>query len=235
MIDTEYFGNRLKEIAPNQRESSDVNTAVTNWHREVIAILDDVAPLRELPRRRRPDPPWFNEDIKFHIERRDWLASRLKNCIPGEKQTLEKELKEARKMVKSRIRRAKLVEGTKALQNSNSKEVWKFIRAATFSTRGKAETPIEPETLNSALAAIVQANAYSPLAIPKVENNPHKFEFQTLTVERVTHILSTLKPNTATGPDELPAALLRKLAPALGPTIAPFFNESLLSGSFPDI
>ena len=44
MIDTEYFGNRLNEIAPNQGESSDVNTAVTNWHREVIAILDDVAP-----------------------------------------------------------------------------------------------------------------------------------------------------------------------------------------------
>ena len=35
-------------------------------------------------------------------------------------------------------------------------------------------------------------------------------------------------PNNATGPDELPAALLRKLAPALGPTIAQFFNESLL-------
>ena len=50
-------------------------------------------------------------------------ASRLKNCVPEEKQTLEKEIKEARKMVKSRIRRAKIVEGTKALQNSNSKEV----------------------------------------------------------------------------------------------------------------
>ena len=91
----------------------------------------------------------------------------------------------------------------------------------------------EPEILNSALAAIVQANAYSPLAIPKVENNPHKFEFQTLTVERVTHILSTLKPNIP--PLDLMNCLLlfcENWLPFWGQQLLSFFNESLLSGSF---
>ena len=234
-IDIDKLGCRLKEIAPGLNTNTNVNDAVTVWHRNFMKILDDAAPLRQLPRRKKPTPPWFNEDIQFHIGRRDWLGSKLKNCNPEDKKSLENEIKEARKMVKGRIRRAQIVEGSRALQNPNSREVWKFIRAATFSTKGKADTPIEPEILNKALAAIVQANTDTPLSIPKAGDRPQNFEFKTLSVAHVTHILSTLKPNTATGPDELPAALLRNLAPVLGPTIAHFFNESLSSGSFPDI
>ena len=44
--------------------------------------------------------------------------------------------------------------------------------------------------------------------------------------------MSKLKETTTTGPDELPASLLKEVAPIIAPTIAKFFNLSS-QGTFP--
>jgi hypothetical protein len=157
---------QLEDISPALDMNAELDEVLSTWHGKFIDILDRVAPLRKMAWRKKPTPPWFNADIRFLIERRDWLGKSLKTCGEDESETIEEELKTARKRVKSRIRRAMKNEGSRALQDSNSREAWKFIRAATFTSRGKTDIPILPDTLNDALASVVQAISPAPLRVP---------------------------------------------------------------------
>ena len=124
------------------------------------------------------------------------MGSQVKACPTEEQEETDRALKEARKIVKSRIRRAMKVEGTKALQSSDSNDAWKFIRAATFTSKGKTDIPIALETLNRSLADIVQAPDGVPLVAPVIHENANCFVFQPLSVHYITRLLCTMKANT---------------------------------------
>ena len=86
-----------------------------------------------------------------------------------------------------------------------------------------------------ALADIVKNREMTPLVVPETCDKADAFFFHPLTEAHVLHGLLNIKPNTATGPDDLPAFLLRKVAPAISPAVAHIFNLSLDSGSYPDM
>jgi len=48
-------------------------------------------------------------------------------------------------------------------------------------------------------------------------------------------MLKALREDTATGPDDLPAKLLKKLAPAIAPNITKILNCSITSCYFPTL
>ena len=56
----------------------------------------------------------------------------------------------------------------------------------------------------------------------------------TISENGVLKLLKNIKPNKATGPDELPAKVLRDCAHELAPAIASFFQQSLDEGRVPD-
>ena len=56
----------------------------------------------------------------------------------------------------------------------------------------------------------------------------------TISENGVLKLLKNIKPNKATGPDELPARVLRDCAHKLAPAIASFFQQSLDEGRVPD-
>ena len=232
-VDMGLVSAQLLDISPPPDMNAELDEVLTTWHDKFIDIMDSVAPLRKTAWRKKPTPPWFNADIKFHIERRDWLGKCLKTCGEDEIEAIEEELKTARKIVKSRIRRAMKNEGSRALHGSNSREAWKFIRATTFSSRGKSDIPIEPDILNNALAAVVQSISSVPLTAPVPTIRDDSFEFHPFSENQVTRMLLSQKTNTATGPDEIPASLVHRLAPVLSPTITYFFNLSLAKETFP--
>jgi hypothetical protein len=232
-VDIGFVSSQLQDISPALDLNAELDEVLSTWHGKFIDILDRAAPLRKMAWRRKPTPPWFNAEIGFLIERRDWLGKYLKFCGEDEIEAIEEELDAAKKIVKSRIRRAMKNEGSRALQGSNSREAWKFIRAATFTARGKSDIPIVPDTLNNALAAVVQAKSPAPLKVPAQTISDDSFEFRRLSEGQVTQMLLTLKSNTATGPDEIPASLVHQLAAVLGPTITYFFNLSLANETFP--
>ena len=103
----------------------------------------------------------------------------------------------------------------------------------TFRTKGRSELPLELETLNQALADIVKAPHYSLLECPSSCDISHSFAFRSITTREVQLALGKLKVTTATGPDELPASLLKEVAPIIAPTIAKFFNLSFSQATFP--
>ena len=54
-----------------------------------------------------------------------------------------------------------------------------------------------------------------------------------ITPEGVKKLLSDLKPNKASGPDQLPATFLKECAKELAPILLAIFNQSLNSGDLP--
>ena len=88
---------RLDLINVDPNSDGEVNDLVTTWHKQVIDILDVVAPRRELPMRRKRTSPWINDDIKHQIGRRDWLGKKLKSCSEEDQPEINKELDEAKK------------------------------------------------------------------------------------------------------------------------------------------
>ena len=55
-----------------------------------------------------------------------------------------------------------------------------------------------------------------------------------LTTEEIYHVLSNLDENKATGPDKIPAALLKNCASSISKSLCELFNKSLASGKLPD-
>ena len=50
----------------------------------------------------------------------------------------------------------------------------------------------------------------------------------------VEHTLKSLDSNKATGPDEIPARLLKVTTPVIAPSLCKLFNKSLRLGSIPE-
>ena len=59
------------------------------------------------------------------------------------------------------------------------------------------------------------------------------FHFVPITVDSVLDILLSLNVNKATGPDGIPARILKLSAPAVADTLVTLFNASLDEAAFP--
>ena len=92
-VDMSLVSAQLEDISPALDMNAELDEVLSTWHGKFIDILDRVAPLRKMAWRKKPTPPWFNADIRFLIERRDWLGKSLKTCGEEESEFIEEELK----------------------------------------------------------------------------------------------------------------------------------------------
>ena len=87
--------------------------------------------------------------------------------------------------------------------------------------------------LNDFFAGIVTATSKEPLLTPPTCDLSDGFEIQALSVNQTAVMLSKINQTTATGPDELPGFLLKKLSSAIAPNITKIINCSIKTGVFP--
>ena len=203
------------------------DSLIDSWYQSVTAILDRLAPLKNLPRRKKK-ANWMNPDILELIRHRDFLASKMRGSG-----TNEDELKVMRKRVKSNIRMAVKSQGTRMLQEKDTRSAWKFIRDMTFTTTKGPRTCMDLHTLNEAFAATVKSNSAAPLDVIPSCDASTAFNIQTLQVTEVTRKLWSINIHTAAGPDELPAALLKRFKDAISPCITRVMNASICMNTFP--
>ena len=91
------------------------------------------------------------------------------------------------------------------------------------------------DLLNEHFAQIVQSARKEPVACAAECDSLDCFEFQAVPVRQVENLLRAVKTSTATGPDEIPGFLVKKLASAMAPAITDILNTSFLSTSFPSL
>ena len=89
--------------------------------------------------------------------------------------------------------------------------------------------------LNEAFDATVTSNSYSsPMPIEKCDNKDD-FHLRQVTIGEIRRYLEHLKDRTATGPDGLPATLLKQLAEAIVPNITRIVNASITQSIVPSL
>ena len=77
--------------------------------------------------------------------------------------------------------------------------------------------------------------------LPKINKTPESyvtltnfsFEIKTVSITEVFNLLSTIKTSKATGHDRISPKLLKDSADVIAPSLGYIFNQSILTGTFP--
>ena len=171
--------------------------------------------------------------MKNLIAKRDVIARKLKKTPMAERKPIKDEL-QARRRAKSVLRESAHDYGLETLDEENRKGAWKFIRQMTFSTPKGDKNQLDLDTLNEFFATTVQTPGPQDDIQPTLGcDDQNSFQFRELEEREVLNLLNGIKIDTATGCDDIPGFLLKKIAPAIAPNIATIFNRSLASCSFP--
>jgi hypothetical protein len=146
-VDFEEMRDRISSIQPPMH--TDLDTAVGQWHDDIINILDDMAPIKNFPWRRERCP-WITADIRSLFTNRELLVKQLKKR-EGNQEEVCFDLKKIKKQIKSRIKREVKEAGKTALALNDSKKAWHYIKSATFTHSKSSESIQDLESLNNFL------------------------------------------------------------------------------------
>jgi Reverse transcriptase (RNA-dependent DNA polymerase)/Endonuclease-reverse transcriptase len=228
MVDMKDLSHRVEAISIG---NEDANVMIEEWTQQFTSIIDDVAPVKSCPMRRKR-VPWFNAKTRKLIKIRDATARRMKGTT--DRHQIGEDLKIANKRVKSNLRRASKEYGKELLSSKDPKATWKFIKSTTFTETYRERTNIEPVKLNEYFADIVKSPSYEQSQVTSSCDQQDSFHLQPLGVHAVKSMLSSLNARTAAGHDEIPGFLLKELASSLALNIAKIFNTTIATGIFPN-
>ena len=196
--------------------------------------------------------PWITENIKRHIYHRDFLK---KKAVKTGSFNLHDAYKRARNDLNRLIEKTKTEYFTSIINNTakNPKEMWKTINRITNKkskttniTKIVVDDKVieEPEVIvntfnnffneiGTTLAQKLRESTRTPESYIKPENDS-TFELQNVTEVEVFGIVSALSSSKATGHDRISPKLLKDSAGVITSSLTQIFNQSLLTGVFPD-
>ena len=232
-VDVTDLMEKASKIELDTRDNQSPDQLLDQWQTSLNVILDDVAPLKPHPMRKNR-VPWMTQEVKDLIAQRDGIARKLKETPVAERKPIKEELQQARRKAKSIIRASAKSYGLETLCEENRKGSWRFIRQMTFSAPKGDRNRMDINTLNEFFATTVQAtDLQSDAQPPPGCDNSNSFQLRELEGQEVLNLLNSIKSDTATGCDDIPGFLLKKIAAAVAPNIATIFNRSILAGEFP--
>ena len=192
--------------------------------------------------------PWLTGAVINLIKKKETVRRKLK-LHPSE--SLKVKFQTLRSQVKRAIResRDEFFESANIEFKINPKRLWSVLKTrpksrnipqsvsmATGNLRATADTPEEiADIFNNYFTSV-----FSVLQEDKVDNGAGKFPAAeppfsdiVLHIGEVEAVLKSLDPNKATGPDEIPARILKETATTIAPSLCKLFNRSLGEGYIP--
>ena len=249
-FDEEAFRKDMNDIDFDPLyQIEDPEAACSAFFSLIIPIVDKHAPLRNT-RIKQKESPWMTTDILQSIRKRDRLklkAKKSKSLVDWEK------YKKARNNVTNNIRQAKRNFISTNIESAvgDVKKVWKTLRY--LAPEKKADNGASSIKINdSYVHGQEMSNAFNEY-FSKIGKTLHKnfpanvkkrhtktpssykaqFVFKDVTQDEIENIIKTLPVNKATGPDNLPAKLLRHVASVISSPVTHIINQSLRTGIIP--
>lgn len=213
--------------------ATQLDEQLTVWYAGVLKILDEVAPLRNFPRRKQKSP-FVDKDTNGLMHLRKSMTRKLKNDTSNP--TLQESIKKLKRQIKSRIRASSKSRAKETLIKQQPKSTWKFIRKTTFSQNKKSQQLPNIDELNNFFANLVKPDTVSSVIVSDLDRlkmNKEEFEIRPLELWSTTRLLQQVKPDTSAGPDDIPPFLIQKLAHFMAPNINHLYNSSIGIGSLP--
>jgi hypothetical protein len=123
---------------------------------------------------------------------------------------------------------------SEGLENKNSKPYWRFIKSRRQDNIGIAplkkegilhtENKEKARILNHQFQQVFTREDDSPMPTPAGPSFPSAGKL-VVNANGVTKLLSSLKVNKASGPDDLPCRILKELAEDIAPVLTSIFNQ----------
>jgi Reverse transcriptase (RNA-dependent DNA polymerase)/Endonuclease-reverse transcriptase len=234
----ETLAVRLEVVTQHE----EVNEALECWKKIVFECADQHIPKKRVGAGKKKHLlPWLNDDLKSKISDRDALFARWRD-------TKSREAREAylvaRRSTQRALRTAKddwlwrLGRGAEGIT-----QLWQFIKSKATIPNDSASFDIGRVTISNPKEVAAHFNesfkgnfSSADNIFPFVRRAPPSAEQQPTISEvictpaDVHKLLCATKENNATGPDGVPAALLKNAATAICASLAHIFNKSLAQG-----
>ena len=248
-MDADLLTELLMNTDWNDIIEKDIDTAVEEFTSAILDAAHRTIPTKTVTVRQR-DKPWVTADLKRVIRKRDRLFKRAKT---NQTEYDWRRWREQRNLTTTMTKQLKQqyiqTQVSTLLENKqNPHKYHQTLRDITGRGQDKTIPPLETtdgqiltddkdkaSLLNDFFAE--QSNIHVP------DSHSNQLTSQTVpfpslnsirvTREEVLRALNTLDPNKSTGPDELPAKILKLTAILIAEPLAKLFNKSLREGIFP--
>ncbi|CAB3388739.1 Hypothetical predicted protein [Cloeon dipterum] len=234
------LNDRLAEEMQAVLQINNLNDAWTAWKTALVSCVSECVPSRKSRPKRRL-LPWLDKKLKKMIKIKDELFAKWQVEKTLESRNL---FETARRASQGAVRLAKdrwfwaLGRGP-----GGAAIFWKFIHSKTkvpikttsFSVDGRIFS--EPAAVASKFQESFKQNFSPPEAdypfLRRVPSQEEKLSEWRITESDVDNLLHVLDAKSATGPDGVPAVLLKRCAKTLCPSLAHIFNLSLRACDLP--
>eukprot|EP00663_Eupelagonemidae_sp_cell21sb_P003140 gene3140-7003_t len=193
---------------------------VEGWERAWLRIKRELAPrVRTRVRRAEAVHPWLTEAVRGKMRARNQLYRRWQQAGDASSYAEYKQARGDTERAYKVARRDYIrKEWSKAGNKTLGKEQWRLVnRLAGRKVKQSAEPDCTPEAVNDAFMRKVE-RIRAPLrkepdpAIQELRNAPVLTDFEEVNGEQVRSILGRIKGTRSAGVDEVPMAVLKKMA-----------------------
>ena len=236
------FQNILEMSSFEQEiENKNVDRASQTLSDAVLEACDNNAPEKVFKQRNEIQAaPWFTPELEsLKVQKEEALI--LHRCLRT-RQSKEKlrKLTNTIKSIKRKLKREHY-DAKISQHKDNSKKLWQILKEATRTLADDRNT--EPDELNKPTAnnfnhffatigktTLEKLDVTEPTFLPTTN---HGFSFEPTTSEEVEKLIDSMKENTATGYDKIPAKILKDLKPILSKPLSQLINISFELSIFP--
>lgn len=226
----------LESASSEISESMTLDEVSSIWQSAVLSVYNSHCPVRRKPKRNGPMPqPWVDTNLRNLLHQRKHLhRAVIKN--PGDQLLLQqfRSIRRQGNLMNKRLRSAYFQQEFATARN-NPRKQWKLINTLTGRAKPRQPPLATVNQLTTSFSRTVSSHPTAPpLAVP---HGPGPREglsaFKPVTPAAVKSYLLKLSAAKSTGPDQIPAALLKTHADVLSHTLSGLLTESLIDGVVP--
>ncbi|XP_072028466.1 uncharacterized protein [Amphiura filiformis] len=190
----------------------------------------------------KPSVPWINATMKINIRKKRKLYDKARKTGDFE---LWDRFKQSRRKIDRQMRtlhREHVHSIGECLETDNTKPFWNYIKSLRRDVFGVSPLNLtgriassakeKAETLNKQFCSVFTREDLSSipnLGVSAVPDMPNI----TITTFGVEKLLKNLKINKASGPDNIPARILKECASSVAPILQKIYQKSISSGYYP--
>ena len=255
----EIFLGKLREIQfPNYRNFENINEAYQTFFDKIMAVIDKIAPLKEI-RVKGNSKPWFDAEVIDRIQVRDKLRKKYnKTKLQIDYDNFKNAQKQAKKIVKRK--KCDFVKNELRENIAKPSKLWTTLKSIGLPSKSKDESKIclkENETMffEPKETSRIFKNFYENLAqtlVDKLPPAPNKynnettklyydrmninnsFKLEEVDTEQIYNILRQTNEHKAPGIDKLSGVFIKDGAELLAKPVSELINLSIVSSTFPD-